>query len=223
MSDDEREEYNINEIMHCSTYPGGYACDYIVPGGTINYPLKKGIASGIYGISQIFLESNGGSFPDDQKGCEFLAVKMELPYIINSIEECKRFLSANKYLDISFQKFVDLLTYENIIMEDKDFLKIAEEFISIIKEDFLLTNVKNALNDFWYDYNNRKKYVESPINYILKKEGNDGVMSHPSVEECHNWLMGDVKFIPYLSKENRSSIPIRYIRANNTVIDLDTL
>ena len=69
MSDDEREEYNINDIMHCSIYPGGCACDCIVPGSTINYPLKKGIASGIYGISQIFLESNGGSFPDDQTGC----------------------------------------------------------------------------------------------------------------------------------------------------------
>ena len=219
MSDDEREEYNINEIMYC----GGCACDYIVPRGTINYPLKKGIASGIYGISQIFLESNSGSFPDDQKGSEFFSIKMELPYIINSVEECKRFLRANKYLDISFQKFVDLVKYEDSMIEDKDFLEIAEKFISIIKEDFLVTNVKNALNDFWYDYNNRKKYVESPINYILKNEGNDGVMSHPSVEECHNWLMGDVKFIPYLTKENRSSIPVRYIKANNTVIDLDTL
>ena len=48
-------------------------------------------------------------------------------------------------------------------------------------------------------------------------------MSNPSVEECHNWLMGDVKFITYLSKETRSLIPIRYIKTNNTFIDLDTL
>ena len=68
---------------------------------------------------------------------------MELPYIINRVEECKRFLSANKYLDISFQKFVDLVKYEDIMIEDKDFLEIAEEFISIIKEDFQITNVKN--------------------------------------------------------------------------------
>ena len=219
MSDDEHDEYNVNEIIHCSKYPGGYATDYIIPRGIINYPLKKGIATGIYGLSKIYLDNKGGN-PEYAYGCELISLKMELPYLINTSEECQKFLQANRYLENSFQNFVNNRKYDNVVLEDNDFLVLAKEFIKIIGEDFSPTNIKSALIDFWYDYNNRQDYVEMPINYILKKEGNDGIMSHPTVEDCHSWIRGDVKFIPYPSRENISEIPIRYLITNKLKIDL---
>ena len=104
-----------------------------------------------------------------RKVVNFSVLKWNYHMLLIVLRNVKEILRANKYLDISFQKFVDLVKYQDIMIEDTDFLEISQEFINIIKEDFPLTNVKNALQDFWYDYNNRKKYVESPINYILKR------------------------------------------------------
>ena len=215
MSDDERGDYNINKIIHCSKYPGGYSTDYIIPKGIINYPFKKGVVTGIYGLSKIFLDNNG-DHPEYNSGCELISLKIDLPYLINSSEECKKFLLASRYLENSFQNF----TYNNTTITKNNFNTITKEFIKLIGVNFNPTNVKSALIDFWYDYNNRKYYVEMPINYIQKKEGNDGIMSHPSVQDCHNWFRGDVKFIPYPSKKNITQIPIRYIIGKSMKIDL---
>ena len=220
MSDDESDNYIINEIIHCSKYPGGYATDYIIPDGIINYPLKKGVGTGIYGLSKVFLDDKGGDNPEYEHGCELISLKMDLPYIINTIEECKKFLQANRYLENSFQNLAVKHRYGHTIISEDKFITITKEFINIIGEDFSPDNVQSALMEFWHDYNNRQNYVEMPINYILKKEGNDGIMSHPLVQECHNLTRGDVKFIPYPTKQNITQIPIRYIIGKSMKIDL---
>ena len=219
MSDEnEGDDYTMDQFIHYSPFPGGNASEYIIPKGKIDI-TSHGMGSGIYGLSQQYINKNPPFTTEHSEPYEF---KIQLPYVINDEDECQRYVSASKTIMRYLQKFRDkenknqeLYTEEKI---NSIFSDIAQQFIDIIhdpsdlehKWDFEHKNVSKALSEFWYDYNNRTDMVEMPINYILKKEGNDGVISKVGVS-CHSWHKGDVKFIPYPTYKDGDAMPVAII------------
>ena len=79
-------------------------------------------------------------------------------------------------------------------------------------------NVISALTKFIKDYNEKTtgEQLEMPINYILKEEGFDGVMSAPYLS-CHSWSKGDVKFIDYPTNKIGDKIHVSVFLGRNGI------
>jgi hypothetical protein len=180
------------------------------------------MGSGIYGLSRQYVNKNP---PGMTQGSSEYTFKIDIPYVIVNEEECERYVSASKTIMRALQDLGKSEKTEPIqVVTDDNLREIAREFVAIMHDpsdvdhdwDFDLENVTNALSHFWYDYHTRTDVVEMPINYILKGEGKDGVITQPGVS-CHSWHKGDVKFIPYPTYEVGDSIPVAFLLAREGV------
>jgi len=195
-------DYTMNEIIHNSPFPGGNASEYISPKGRIDI-TSHGMGSGIYGLSREYLLYN----PANSNHLNYVFT-IENPYVITTDDNCGKYISASKHVMRIFQYYVDSGQYE---ISKYEFRKISKEFIDIIDDKgFDIIRVAKSLETFWIDYNTRTDFIEMPINYILKGEGMDGVMSLYTVY-CHSWSKGDVKFIPYPTYTIGDKIPVAII------------
>lgn len=209
-SDEESEEYTYGCINHYSEYFGGNASEYIVPKeGDINITSHQ-MGSGIYGISEVQEQKQNHTKKD---GVDKYVFKMDLPFVIDNQKQCDEYVKASTHLSDNLQQLaIKSRKNQSIITTKETFLPIADQFIKEINiKEFNRDTVSTAISSFWYDYWHRDKYVEMPINYILKSEGNDGVMSHPSTE-CHRWNRGDVKFLSHYPTGKTGDIsPVNFI------------
>lgn len=209
------EEYTYDRLNHYSAYFGGNASEYIVPRkGMINITSHQ-MGSGIYGVS----DANERKRPHyKDQGVEKYTFKMEQPFVIDTQNECDAYIQASTHLsdnlekmavskrkelnqvaltdiketDVNFQSFIG-----EVVLTSENFLHLADNFIRDINiKEFDRMKVAEAIAKFWHDYWHRIGYVEMPINYILRSEGFDGVMSNP-ITECNRWNKGDVKFLPH--------------------------
>jgi hypothetical protein len=222
MDNMESEEYIMNKIIHHSPFPGGNASEYIIPGGKINI-TSHGMGSGIYGLSQFYLSNNP---PNTDERSEQYSFSMDLQYVIMTQEECDRYVSASTTIMELFDNMK-----QNMLPPDVEIMNISKTFVKLMHDpkdikhewDFDVNDVYNSLTKFWIDYKTRQDIIEMPINYILKNEGFDGVMTKPGVT-CHAWNKGDVKFIPYPTYREGDSLPVCIIigrdGVNKKIIDL---
>lgn len=194
MNIESEEEYHADLHHHFSPYFGGNASEFIVPKlGKIDI-TSHGMGSGIYGLSNSYISRNT---PDMEEGSSRYTFKLELPYVIVNQEECDRYSSTSMKLSRNMEKLRKKMIEEpNSIFTIDNMIPIAKEFIKDIQQEFDLDTTATALLDFFNDYYNRNDFVEMPINYILKADGNDGVLSEVRTS-CHSWGKGDVKFLEH--------------------------
>jgi hypothetical protein len=209
MCDKKIDEMFIDKHYHFSEFFGGTASEFIIPRfGRINITSHQ-MGSGIYGLSEVFIKK---SPPDRNGGSEEYIFNWGLPYLINNQKELDRYISASTTL----AEELDFLRKKSINNNDmnisnKIFTSMAEKFIQIIEQNFDQKKVENAISTFWYDYWNRDKYVEMPINYILRANGMDGVLSDPKTV-CQSWSKGNVMFLPhYPTYKNGDVQPVNFI------------
>lgn len=192
INESDYEDYDQNYLYHYSTFYGGNSSEYIIPKtGKIDI-TSHSMGSGIYGLSNNYITRNP---PDLEDGASEYIFKWDLPFIIMNQEECDIYSSSSMNLSRNMEKLKKLANKEdNLVITLENMIPIAKQFIQDIKQDFDLNMTAEALLNFWNDYNTRNDFVEMPINYILKAEGNDGVLSHTSTT-CHSWSKGNVKFL----------------------------
>jgi hypothetical protein len=215
MSDDENDtgEYVMDKIIHTSPYLHGNASEYIVPRGQIDI-TSHGMGSGIYGLSQVYLSKNPGRRSD----LDSYTFTIDNPYMILSEDECEAYVAASKYTMSALDKLSkEQKTNPDLVITEDNFREIAMKFIQLIgNNNFDPDRVTHSLQKFWDDYHTRQDIVEMPINYILKGEEMDGVMSRPNVS-CHSWSKGDVKFIPYPTYKTGDTLPVGFLLARKGI------
>lgn len=196
-SNEESEEYTENGTSnlhhHFSPYFGGNASEFIVPKtGRIDITSHQ-MGSGIYGLSEEFLDK----FPANRdENAEEYVFKWQTPYLIRDQEECNRYVRASIMLSDNLETLRNEVNNDpQMIVTEEVFIPIAHEFIKNIQQPFDRNEVTESITKFWKDYWNRKDFVEMPINYILRSQEMDGVFSDPKTE-CHRWSRGNVLFLP---------------------------
>jgi hypothetical protein len=215
MCDKKIDEIIINKHHHFSEFFGGNASEFIIPrSGKINITSHQ-MGSGIYGLSKAFLEK---SPPNRNENSEEYIFNWGIPYVINNQQELDRYISASTTLAEQLEALRKEFTNNNdTIVSDKIFTLMAEKFIQLIKKNFDQKKVKKSITAFWYDYWNRDKYVEMPINYILRAEGMNGVLSNPKTV-CQSWSKGNVLFLPHYPTYRYGDIqPVNFILANTGI------
>jgi hypothetical protein len=180
------------DINHFSEYTSGNASEFIKPGGNIDI-TSHGLGSGIYGVSNLCIEK----YPPSSY--KFSGVfRIENPYKLTTTENCDDYIEISKTMMRSLDRVrIDQELHETRD-QDLDFNPLASRIAELI-DDYDLPKLKyidEALSSFWHDYKNRVDIVEMPINYVLKRNGYDGVCSTPGTY-CDRWCKGYVKFIPY--------------------------
>ena len=172
-------------INHFSNYKNGNASEYIKPGGVIDI-TSHGIGSGIYGVSDQCVKK---SPPSQYRFSGTFQIKN--PYTLVTTENCDDYIEISK----TMMRRLDRIDNES---REPDFSRLAESISGMVAEYGLpkLDYIEDALSLFWKDYKGRIDIVELPINYVLKKNGYDGVCSTPGTF-CDRWCKGYVKFIPY--------------------------
>lgn len=176
------------KIYHRSTYEGGNASEYIVPGGDV-FITNHGIGSGIYGLTKKSNTKDEYTFT------------LENPFILSNNNYCDDYIRASLYLNERMNNF----TVNSIKYTASEFVKIFPQF----DEDFVFKKLK----EFKADYKNRKDMVMMPINYILMGYNYDGIYSRNTIMDNYN--KGNIKFTNYPTKKN--ILPIKYFKKRNGV------
>lgn len=187
------------QIIHYSNF-GGHASEYIHPKGYIDI-TSHGIGSGIYGLSQEYLQKN----PPNGNIYEKFLYNINNPYFINDNEDYELYSSSSKNLMRKLQK----ITHENCSVDHVILKKLSKKFVNKIGK-FTVKSVTTSLVNFWHDYHTRFDCVEMPINYILKNNGYDGVVFKVGTHG-HRWSAGNVKFINYPTYKKGDKIPVHII------------
>lgn len=224
-SDEEHSDNNnsYNTYKHYSPYFGGNASEYIVPKiGTMDI-TSHGMGSGIYCLSQKYVDQNPPSKNENSNEYTFI---IEQPFVILSDEECDNYIRASKQLmselEIMRKNSIARVTQVTQVTQYAtptidDFVPLAKNFIDNISREskefqgtsgWNKSTVSNSLFKFWADYHTRDDMVEMPINYILKGEGFDGVASAYGLS-CHSWSKGNVKFVHYPTYKVGDSVPVK--------------
>jgi hypothetical protein len=183
------------QINHYSKFEQGNASEYIKPGKSIDI-TSHGMGSGIYGVSKKCVDKSPPSFHTYHS-----VFDIERPYHLTTTENCDDYIEVSK----TMMRALEEMRGDG----EPDFSSIAEKIVGMIEcyELPRLENIEESLKEFWIDYNTRTGFVEMPINYVLKKNGFDGVCSTPGTF-CDRWCKGYVKFIPYPGQGN---IPVGLI------------
>ena len=174
------DEFNINNIVHIC----GMDFEYIKRKGAIN-SQKRSMGTGKYGYSLTYIQKNPQFF--QTKECTEI-LRPETPYVIYTETECENYIRAVKNMNNSFEK---VKNYKNL---DKYVKEIAEQFIIDIEEEFDLDTVYQSLHKFVQVYKSGEKLIPQPINFILRSEGFDAVISSDELC-CASYLEGNILLV----------------------------
>ena len=168
-------------VYHYSDYKGGNAAEYIVPdiNKKTNIDITShGIGSGIYGLSRLEQTNNVYAFT------------LESPLLLETIEECDKYIEASKYLQRTISKQYSVIGPQRIALE---FIKFYPE----LKYEYVL----NCIKQFMSDFKNRTDMVMMPINYIMMGLGYDGVYS--KVPSFDTFSKGNIVYTGYPTKKEK--------------------
>ena len=162
------------QINHYSKFEQGNASEYIKPGKSIDI-TSHGMGSGIYGVSKKCVDKSPPSFHTYHS-----VFDIEHPYYLTTTDSCDEYIEVSKTMMRALEEMRG--------NGDTDFSSIAEKIVDMIECSELprLENIEESLKEFWIDYNTRTGFVEMPINYVLKKNGFEGVCSTPGTF-CDRW------------------------------------
>lgn len=180
MDECQEDKFDINNIIHIC----GMNFEYISRQGAIN-TQKRAMGTGKYGYSLTYINKNPHLF--QTKECTELLTP-ETPYVLYTEAECQNYLEAVKNMNNSLEKVKDS---QNL---DKYIKQIAKQFILDIKEEFDVETVYNSLKKFVNVYKSGDKLIPQPINFILRSEGFDAVISSDEVS-CGFYNKGNVLLV----------------------------